>query len=191
VIVIVVVMVRVFLAFVVVPSICFVMMLLLPVIAMRDKLNLAANLLKMQIAIEVILEAQDPLALLIRTENKEGPCRPLPVIHEGESAIFIKPDVSRTIALRIQFPMAGKLLVKGSSVVGVHRGNVPIGLTPHVQGQQKKDHQYRRKTGSIHAANIHHARGLILQFLTLLFMSMAPARREYDATIHPSSPPPV
>jgi hypothetical protein len=191
VVVVVLMVVRVFLAFVVVPSICFVMMLLLLVIAMRDKLNLAADLLKMQIAIEVILEAQDPLALLIRPKNKEGPCRPLPVIHEGEPAIFIKPDVSRTIALRIQFPMAGKLLVKGSTVVGVQSGNIRIGRPHHVQGKQKKDHQHRRKTGSIHAANIHHARGLILQFLSSLFMSKEPARREYDATIHPSSPPPV
>jgi len=95
---IVVVMVCVFLAFVVVPSICFVMMILL-MIAMRDKLNLAADLLKMQIAIEVILKAQDPFALLIRPKNKKGSSRPLSLIHEGESTIFIKPDVSRAMVL--------------------------------------------------------------------------------------------
>ena len=65
------VIVRVLLAIMVVTSICFMMVLPPFVIAMRDKFNLASDLLKVEVAVAVIFKPQNPLTLLIRAENKE------------------------------------------------------------------------------------------------------------------------
>lgn len=162
----VVVVMPVLLSFVVMVSRFIVRPLPTLVIGMGREMNLAKNLLEMQVAVEIILKPQDPLAFLIRTKNEKGPCRPPPLIEESKSPILVKPDLAGILAPQTQRPLARKLLVKGSAMIGMEHQNIlPIGLAHHVEREQEEDHQHGRNKGSNHAANIHHARGLILQFL--------------------------
>lgn len=75
------------------------------VIGVRLEVDLHEDFLKVQVAVEVVFEAEDPLAALVGAENEERPGGPLPVAEEGKPAVLVEPEAPRILAPVIEDPL--------------------------------------------------------------------------------------
>ena len=75
------------------------------VIGVRLEVDLHEDLLEVQVAVEVVFEAEDPLAALVGAENEERPGGPLPVAEEGKPAVLVEPEAPRILAPVIEDPL--------------------------------------------------------------------------------------
>lgn len=75
------------------------------VIGVRLEVDLHEDFLEVQVAVEVVFEAEDPLAALVGAQNEERPSGPLPVAEEGKSAVLVEPEALHILAPVIENPL--------------------------------------------------------------------------------------
>lgn len=125
------------------------------------EVDLAQDLLQVEVPIDVVLKAQDPLLPLIGTEDHETARGPGALPLKGEPAILVEAQpLNGFLALPLDDPLSRQLFQEGGTVVRMGGHFDRVGHAFH--GERKKCHEQRQVnrncTTKDHGTKLHHHR---------------------------------